>query len=113
MSNYECCQVEYKNGDLQWLKINSCDAINMPDVNRVISVSTANSKNDNEDGFNWNRRSPNCRCGSGLVSRILNDARDIFISRICDFCEKRVKAKYRPEIFTDPNYETTEPIDEE
>jgi hypothetical protein len=28
---------------------------------------------------------------------------------VCDACEAAVKSKYRPEIFTDPGYETEEP----
>jgi hypothetical protein len=54
-----------------------------------------------------------CWCGSGLPQRELFDARRIYCGRVCDKCEDGVKAKYRPEIFTDPNYETDEPIEDE
>ena len=53
-----------------------------------------------------------CPCGSGLAPRRLYDARGLYVSRACDDCEARVKARYRPEIFTDPRYETDEPINE-
>lgn len=52
-----------------------------------------------------------CFCGSGLPMRKLNDARKIFVSHVCDECEDRTKRSYRPEIFTDPNYATTEPVE--
>ena len=44
--------------------------------------------------------------------RGLYDARGIFVAYVCDKCEKRVKAKYRPEIFTNANYYADEAIDE-
>jgi hypothetical protein len=52
-----------------------------------------------------------CRCGSGKSRRPLFDARQIFIDYVCDTCEGEVRKSYRPEIFTDPNYQTEEPID--
>ena len=49
-----------------------------------------------------------CPCGSSLPRRELKDARGIF----CTFvCEK--KRGFRPDIFTDPNYPTVEPVDED
>jgi len=54
-----------------------------------------------------------CNCGSGLQSRELYDARGIYCGRVCDRCEKKVKASFRPEIFSDQNYYTDEPIDED
>ena len=54
-----------------------------------------------------------CNCGSGLPRRALYDARGIFVAYVCDDCEARVKARYRPEIFDDSNYEADEPIDED
>lgn len=53
-----------------------------------------------------------CTCGSGLPRRSLLDARGIFCDFVCDVCEERKRAKYRPDIFTDPNYWTYEPIEE-
>jgi hypothetical protein len=42
----------------------------------------------------------------------LKDARRIEVARVCDLCIDHVKSKYRPEIFEDANYETTEDIEE-
>lgn len=52
-----------------------------------------------------------CPCGSGKPSRWLRDARGIECGRVCDACEERQRARYRPEIFTDPAYEAEEPIE--
>ena len=43
----------------------------------------------------------------------LKDARGIEVGRVCDSCEDVVKSKFRPEIFEDANYGTTEDIEEE
>lgn len=43
----------------------------------------------------------------------LRDARGIFCCFVCDKCEKQKREKYRVEIFTDPNYETSEAVEEE
>ena len=53
-----------------------------------------------------------CHCGSEKDQYSLYDARGIFVAYVCDDCVEDVKSKYRPEIFTDPNYETDEPIDD-
>lgn len=53
-----------------------------------------------------------CLCGSGLPRRELNDARAIFCGYVCDACEGRKRACFRPEIFTDPAYTTIEQIEE-
>lgn len=53
-----------------------------------------------------------CRCGSGKERRELNDARGIFVAYVCDDCEATVKKRYRADIFTNPGYETDEPIDD-
>lgn len=52
-----------------------------------------------------------CPCGSGLASWWLTDARGIECCRVCDECEAKARAKYRPEIFTDSNYECDEQIE--
>lgn len=52
-----------------------------------------------------------CFCGSGKPRRELNDARGIFCGFVCDDCEEKRKAAFRAEIFTNPDYPTTEPID--
>jgi transcription elongation factor Elf1 len=54
-----------------------------------------------------------CFCGSGLPRRELVDARGIFCAFVCDNCEERQRAEFRPEIFKDSNYETDEPIEED
>jgi hypothetical protein len=46
-----------------------------------------------------------CPCGSGKMSWWLSDARGIPVSRVCEDCEKKIMAQYRPEIFTNPEYE--------
>ena len=43
----------------------------------------------------------------------LLDARGIYCGRVCEYCEERVKASYRPEVFSDGNYECDEPIEPE
>lgn len=48
-----------------------------------------------------------CPCGSGEPRRELVDARGIFCTFVCDKCEKR------PDIFTDSQYWTDEPVEEE
>jgi hypothetical protein len=50
-------------------------------------------------------------CWPRLASHWLKDARGIECARICDTCEARQRARYRPEIFTDPDYWTDEPIE--
>ena len=52
-----------------------------------------------------------CPCGSKLASWWLNDARGIPCCRVCERCEKQKMSRYRADIFTDPNYQTDEPID--
>lgn len=54
-----------------------------------------------------------CNCGSGLPCRALIDARGIYCARVCDKCEAKKRAQFRPDIFTDSNYWHDEPIDEE
>jgi len=52
-----------------------------------------------------------CPCGSTLTSWWLNDARGIPCCRVCDRCEEEKRARYRPEIFSAPQYECDEPIE--
>jgi hypothetical protein len=47
------------------------------------------------------------------TKRPLYDARGIFCAYVCDQCEEKVRSHYRTDIFTDPNYSTDEPIDED
>jgi hypothetical protein len=62
----------------------------------------------NDDGEDFKT----CGCGSGKEMYELFDARGIYCCRVCEDCEEKKKARYRPEIFTDSNYYTDEPIDE-
>ena len=50
------------------------------------------------------------RCDRDVRWELL-DARGMFCGFVCPICEETKKSKFRPEIFTDPNYETTEDID--
>lgn len=52
-----------------------------------------------------------CYCGSGKPAHALNDARGIFCAYVCDDCERSVAARYRTDVFDDPNYPTDEPVD--
>lgn len=52
-----------------------------------------------------------CRCGSGLPSRWLFDARGIELCRACDKCEAARLRGYRPEVLTDGGYEADEAIE--
>ena len=45
--------------------------------------------------------------------RALFDARGIFCCYVCDACEEVKRSRYRPEIFTDPNYKADEPFEDE
>ena len=58
-------------------------------------------------------RDSGCLCGSGEAKHPLYDARMIFVAYVCSRCEVKVKAGYRPEIFTDSRYEHDEPIDDD
>ena len=42
-----------------------------------------------------------------------HDARGIPLARVCDKCKAARLKGYRPEVFSDPNYEHDEPISEE
>lgn len=55
----------------------------------------------------------NCNCGSNLPRRGLVDARGIFCTFVCDDCEQKKRAKFRPEIFEDSQYECSEPVQPE
>jgi hypothetical protein len=54
-----------------------------------------------------------CPCGSDKPNWILTDARGIYVARVCEDCEDTTRAKYRPDIFTDPGYWHDEPIEED
>lgn len=52
-----------------------------------------------------------CTCGSGKLSYWRKDARGIPLCRTCDDCHEKRMAGYRPDVLTDPNYWTDEPVD--
>jgi len=54
-----------------------------------------------------------CSCGSHLDRYSLVDARGIFCAYVYDKCIDKVKSKYRPEVFTDSDYWTDEPVEED
>lgn len=54
-----------------------------------------------------------CPCGSDLPKLALHDARGIFCFYYCPKCLISKRAGYRPEIFIDPQYETSEPVEED
>ena len=54
-----------------------------------------------------------CNCGSGLPREEVYDARGIFVTFVCDKCREKKLSGFRPEIFTDGDYECDEPVDPE
>ena len=54
-----------------------------------------------------------CDCGSGEYPYAIIDAQGIYVCRACYVCEDRKISGYRSEIFTNPNYATTERIEED
>jgi hypothetical protein len=54
-----------------------------------------------------------CNCDGGGERRSLYDARNIFVAYVCDACEPSVRARYRPDIFSDPQYWTDEEVDDD
>jgi len=57
------------------------------------------------------RQESPCPCGSGYTASPVYDARSIFVFFACKKCDAEKRKAYRPEIFTDPNYETSEDIE--
>ena len=41
------------------------------------------------------------------------DARGIPLATVCENCKEKVLRKYRPDVLTDPNYWSDEPIEPE
>ena len=54
-----------------------------------------------------------CFCGSMQHKFAAYDARGIFLTYVCDDCEERKLARYRPEVLSDADYWHDEPIDED
>jgi hypothetical protein len=46
-----------------------------------------------------------CPCGSGSWPTARHDARGIFLCYVCERCEAKKMAGYRPEVLTNSNYE--------
>lgn len=53
-----------------------------------------------------------CPCGSGAPAEAEFDARGLFLDYCCPKCKATKLARYRPDVLTDPNYWTDEPIDD-
>lgn len=54
-----------------------------------------------------------CNCGSNKYSWWKNDARGIPLCRVCEDCSVKKLKRYRPEVLTNPEYESYEEIDED
>ena len=52
-----------------------------------------------------------CPCGSGQPSWWEHDARGIPLCRVCEQCEARKLAQFRPDVLSDPQYWADEPIE--
>ena len=46
-----------------------------------------------------------CPCGSGNLREDVYDARGIFVAFVCDDCRRRKLQGFRPEIFSNAQYE--------
>ena len=54
-----------------------------------------------------------CSCGSGLTRREAKDARGIFLTFVCDACQRSKLAGFRSEVLRDPNYAADDLGDDE
>lgn len=61
----------------------------------------------------WKYEGRPCNCGSREERYELMDARGIFCAYVCEKCEDEVRAKYRPEIFEDGDYECDEYVNDD
>jgi hypothetical protein len=52
-----------------------------------------------------------CPCGSEKNSWWENDARGIPLARVCVECREKKLNKFRPEVLTNSNYHTDEPVE--
>ena len=59
------------------------------------------------------RKPKQCSCGSGEYQEAEYDARGLFLTYACSKCRKERLSKFRPDVLTDPNYWTDEPIEED
>jgi hypothetical protein len=56
---------------------------------------------------------PQCPCDSGKPACAQYDARGIFLCYTCEDCLDTKLSKFRPDVLSDPNYWTDEPIEED
>lgn len=54
-----------------------------------------------------------CPCGSGQSFERVYDARGIYLCRCCDQCRAEKLGGFRPEVLSNPGYETNEDVDGE
>ena len=59
----------------------------------------------------WKNEIRYCNCGSRKIPEELNDARGIYIAKVCEDCVEEVKSKYDPAIFTNSRYPTEEQVE--
>lgn len=52
-----------------------------------------------------------CRCGSGLPRREIKDGYGIFLTFVCDQCERERLAEFRPDIMS--AYGHDEPLEDD
>ncbi len=52
-----------------------------------------------------------CPCGSGEYPEEVYDARGIYVAAVCDKCRAERLHGYRPEVFTNSQYECDEQIE--
>lgn len=80
------------------------------EVRRIAIEEFAEEPEDFEDDGD-SEEIAGCNCGSKKQPEALFDARGIYVAKVCHDCIKDVKSKYRPEIFTGSDYETSEDIE--
>jgi hypothetical protein len=54
-----------------------------------------------------------CTCPSGKPRWAEYDARGIFLTYVCEGCQKEKLSRYRSDVLTDASYWHDEPIDED
>ena len=58
-------------------------------------------------------RNMECNCGSGEPPVPYYDARMIFLCYACDICWPNKRKQFRDDVWTNPDYPHSEPIDDE
>lgn len=54
-----------------------------------------------------------CGCGSKKLPFEIMDARGIYAGKACESCLQEKKSQFRPDVFTDNQYPTDEPVEPE